>query len=85
MKDTITAKLPIAIFTFSNCYAYEIIFSITNGAVNWADVQWWQALVYFAVLMIIPIIALVSYIIGYKDISLAEKLVYKNNKKIKRG
>lgn len=80
-KDTIMAKLPIAIFTFANCYAYEIIFAVTNGAVNWSDVQLWQGVVYYSVLIIIPIIALVSYIIGAKDISIAEKLVYKNSKK----
>lgn len=84
-KSTIAAKLPIAIFTFANSYAYEVIFGVTNGVMYWADVQWWQALVYFAVLLIIPLIGLVSYIIGCKDISLSEKLVYKNNKKVKRG
>ncbi len=84
-KNTVMAKLPVAIFTFSNCYAYEIIFAVTNGVMYWADVQWWQALVYFVVLLIIPIIALVSYIIGVKDISISEKLVYKNSKKLRRG
>ncbi len=83
-QTTIMAKLPIAIFTFANCYAYEIIFAVTNGAMYWADVQWWQALVYFVVLFIVPIISLVSYIIGVKDISIAEKLVYKNSKKLRR-
>ena len=80
-QNSVMAKLPIAIFTFANCYAYEIIFSVTNGAMFWADVQWWQALVYFAVLLIIPIIAFVSYYIGCKDISISEKLIYKNSKK----
>ena len=84
-QNTIMAKLPVAIFTFSNCYAYEIIFAVTNGVMYWADVQWWQAFVYFAVLLIIPLIALVSYIIGVNDISISEKLVYKNSKKLRRG
>lgn len=84
-KDTIMAKMPVAIYTFVNCYAYEIIYTVTNGTMYWPDVQLWQAAVYYAVLLIIPIIALVSYIIGVKDISLSEKLVYKNNKKIRRG
>lgn len=84
-QNTIMSKLPVAIFTFSNCYAYEIIFAVTNGVMYWADVQWWQALVYFAILLIVPITALVSYIIGVNDISISEKLVYKNSKKIRRG
>ncbi len=84
-QNTIMAKLPVAIFTFTNCYAYEIIFAVTNGVMYWADVQWWQALVYFAVLLFIPLIAFISYLIGVNDISISEKLVYKNNKKIRRG
>ena len=74
-------SLAVAIYTYLNSYAFEIIFAATNGAMYWADVQWWQALVYYSVLLIVPIVCLVSYIIGFKDISLAEKLIYKNSKK----
>ncbi len=81
LKSGATAKLPIAIYTYLNCYAFEIIFAATNGVMYWADVQWWQALVYYAMLLIVPLVCLVSYIIGYKDISIAEKLIYKNSKK----
>jgi len=81
LKSSATAKLPIAIYTYLNSYAFEIIFAATNGAMYWADIQWWQALVYYSVLLIVPIVCLVSYIIGFKDISLAEKLIYKNSKK----
>ncbi|MBO5358371.1 MAG: hypothetical protein J6A78_03525 [Clostridia bacterium] len=81
LRNGATAKLPVALYTYLNSYAFEIIFRTTNGIMYWADVQWWQALVYYAVLIIVPIICLVSYIIGFKDISIAEKLVYKNSKK----
>jgi hypothetical protein len=84
-KGTNIGNLPVAIFTFAHSYAWEIIFAATNGITKWADVQWWQALVYYAVLLIIPVTCIVAYTIGYKDISLEEKFVYKNNKKIKRG
>lgn len=83
-KNSIMAELPIAIYTYANCYAFEIIFSATNGIMYWADVQFWQAAVYYSVLIIIPIICLISYIIGYKDISISEKLIYKNIKKRRR-
>lgn len=83
-KNSIMAELPIALFTFSNCYAYEILFSATNGAMFWADVQVWQAVIYYSVLIFIPVISLVSYIIGAKDISISEKLIYKNNKHKRR-
>ncbi len=81
LKSGATAKLPIALYTYAHSYAFEIIFAATNGAMYWADVQWWQVLVYYLVLIIVPLVCLVSYIIGYKDISIAEKLVYKNSKK----
>ncbi len=83
-KNTIMAKMPIALFTYANCYAFEIIFSVTNGTMYWADVQPLQTVVYYAIHLIIPIVCLASYIIGYKDISISEKLIYKNGKKKRR-
>lgn len=83
-KNSIMANSSIAIFTFSNAYAFETIFAITNGAIHWADVQWWQAIGYYGVLTVVPIISCVSYIIGVKDISLGEKFIYKNSKKNRR-
>lgn len=80
-KNSIMANSPIALFTYSNSYAFEIIFAATNGDMHWADVNLWQALVYYAVLLVTPIVCAVSYIIGVKDISLGERLIYKNNKK----
>lgn len=84
LKNGATAKLPIAIYTYTNSYAFEMIFAATNGVMYWADVQWWQAAIYYALLLIVPIICLVSYIIGYKDISISEKLIYKNSTKRRR-
>ena len=85
-KNSIMANLPVALFTYSNCYAFEIILAITKGTMHWADVNLLQALVCYAVLLITPIVCEISYIIGFKDISLGERLIYKNNKKrIKRG
>lgn len=80
-KNSIMASAPIALFTYSNSYAFEIIFAATNGAMHWAEVSLWQAVVYYAVLSITPIVCAVSYIIGFKDISLSERLIYKKNKK----
>lgn len=83
-KNSVMSDSPIAIFTFANCYAFESIFAITNGITYWVDVNLLQAIGYYAILLIVPLISMVSYIIGVKDISLAEKLIYKNNKDKRR-
>ena len=83
-KTSLMANSPIAIFTFSNAYAFETIFAITNGAMTWSEVTFLQAVGYYGVLTVVPLIAYVSYIIGVKDISLGEKFIYKNSKKDRR-
>ncbi len=81
----IMADLPIAINTFLNCYAFEILLAATGGVIKWAEVKLLSVIAFYAVLLIIPIICCISYVIGYKDILLFEKFVYKNNKIKKRG
>ncbi|MBO5210473.1 MAG: hypothetical protein J6B80_00915 [Clostridia bacterium] len=80
-KNSVMANSPIALFTYSNSYAFEIIIAVTKGAMHWADVKLWQAMVYYAVLFITPIVCEIAYVIGFKDISIGEKLIYKNSKK----
>ncbi len=83
-QNSISAKIPIAYYTFVNSYVFEIIHAVTGKVMYWADVKIWQVFVYYALLLVIPVISFISYFIGFKDISISEKLIYKNNSKKRR-
>ncbi len=80
-KSGVAEKLPIILYAYSNCYAFEIISAISSGIENFGDVNIWRAFGYYAVLVFVPIVCTISYYIGFKDISIAEKLIYKGQNK----
>lgn len=83
-KNYAWGNYPVAIFTFANSYVFEIILAITGKATHWSDINIWQALAFYSLLFIVPLFSYVSYTIGVKDISISEKLVYKNSNKKRR-
>lgn len=76
-------KIPVALFAFGNAYAYEILLPLNKGIVYFSDADVWHIIAYFAVLLFVPLVSAVSYYIGFKDIVISEKLIYKNSKKKK--
>ncbi len=80
-KNTVFAEMPVTIFTFFNSYAYEILLAVNKNTATFADVGLLQIILYFAIILIIPLTAMVSYIIGHKDIVILDKLIYKKAQK----
>lgn len=72
-------KFKTAFFKLANYH-----FFITNDAIIGdvklaGDLQITKLLLLFLPLLIVPVLSAVSYVIGYKDIILTEKIVYKKN------
>ena len=76
-------KLPVSLFAFANSYMFEILTAINRGIVYFADANVWRIIIYFATLLFVPAVSAVSYYIGFKDIVISDKLIYKNTKKKK--
>lgn len=71
--------ISIATYAFVNPHLYDAIILLTpsnNGGI-FSDLSVWHYVVNYALLLIIPLIAYVSYIIGYKSIVVSERLIYK--------
>ncbi|MBR5223012.1 MAG: hypothetical protein IKV81_02465 [Clostridia bacterium] len=84
-KNSICANVSTSLYAILNGYAFEILTAVNKNARVFADIGIWQILTYYGVLLIFPIVSTISYFIGFKDIVIMEKLVYKNsNKKEKR-
>ncbi len=77
-KTTFAKNVSIAVYAFLNPYLYEAIIMLTNGGGYVSELQVWQIAVFYALLLIIPLIACVAYILGYKSILVSEKIIYKN-------
>ena len=78
----ISKKVTIAMFAFLNSYLYDLISIICGGAKSFAELQIWQTLLLFILLVIIPLVSWGSYLLGYKSISISEKIIYKNKKEV---
>ncbi len=80
--SVISKKVNIALFAFLNAYLYDFISLIANGAKTFDALSIWQILLIFVILLIFPAAAYGSYLLGYKQFSISEKLVYKKNKEV---
>lgn len=82
-KASFTKKLSISLYAFLNPHLYEAVMLITDGGGYMGSLAIWQFLCIFALLFIIPLIAYVAYILGYKSVLISEKIIYKKNREIK--
>lgn len=77
-------KLPISIYALSNAGLYSLIMAVSGGIVKIAALSFGKKLLVLLLSVIIPALAELAYYLGYKDISISEKLIYKNKKKGER-
>lgn len=80
LKSGFAKTLPLLTYAMLNTYLYDFIYLIANGAKFFGDFNLLQILLILLLLTIIPIACGISYILGYKGISISEKIVYKNKK-----
>lgn len=72
-----TPKFSTVLFGLLNTYAYQLIFSFSKGITYLADMAVWKVCVIGLFLLIVPVVSAISYLFGYKSISIKEKLIYK--------
>ncbi len=75
-----SSEISTAIYKFINCYNYSFIDIILKNSPTVGEISFSKYLIMFLLLFVIPLVAFVAYLLGYKDISLSEKFVYKKKK-----
>ena len=70
-------KFPLALYKILNSSVYSFIEVIIGSAVAVSELTVLRLALLFILPLIIPAIAGVSYILGYKNISLSDKFIYK--------
>lgn len=71
-------NFPMALYKFLNSSVYSFIEIILGRAITVSELAVWRLALLFILPLLIPVIAGISYILGYKNISVGEKLIYKN-------
>ena len=79
-----TGTVYFACYRFFNTPFMPIYNRLTQGVETIGDVSWAAMLVFFFFLAVVPLICHVSYMLGYTQISISEKLIYVNSDKKKR-
>ena len=76
-KSTFANGVSVALYGILNAQFYEAIYMISGGGVLFSDLAIWQVLLFYALLIYIPLLSHVAYILGYKSILISEKIIYK--------
>lgn len=76
-KFNILKDFPIAYYRLANAFSFGFSELIVNGAIKAGVLNIWQYIALLSLQIIVPIITTVAYILGYKNISISEKIIYK--------
>lgn len=76
-KVGVMPGFPIALYKFLNSSFYSFIEVIAGSAANVGGMAAWRLVILFILPLIIPAAAGIAYVLGFKNISVGEKLVYK--------
>lgn len=79
-KNSVSAKLPTAIYKFANASFYPVNEFIVGKSEKLSDLSLLQLLLLMLPLLVLPGVAFIAYYLGYKDFSVSEKLTYKKTK-----
>lgn len=79
-KNTFAKSVSVATYSLFVPHLHRAFYLLSGASgAYFADLELWQMVIMFALLLIMPIVATVAYILGYKSILVSEKIVYKNN------
>ncbi len=71
---------PVSIFGFLNSWLYSIIIPIANGAFIFKELSLLKVILIALIQLLPAAVTTLAYILGFKDISISERFIYKKNK-----
>ena len=76
-KAGVSPKFPVVLLKFLNAAFYSLTQVICGSAVHVSELSVIRLILLLLLPLIIPAVSCVSYILGYKNFSVGEKLIYK--------
>lgn len=77
----ISSSFPTVLYKFIHSSLYSFIQLAVSGSATFGELSVGAILLLFLLLLAVPLISCAAYLLGYKNISLGEKFIYKKNKK----
>lgn len=77
--NSIAPNMPTVIYTWLNCHVFSLLTLIFDSFPTAGTLGVFQYLLLFILQFATPIFAAVCYLLGYKNIDIAEKVVYEKN------
>ena len=68
---------PVVLYKFLNSSSYSLIEVILGSTVKVGELAVWKLILLFVLPLIVPAVSGIAYILGFKNFSIGEKLVYK--------
>lgn len=81
VKNGALKEMPLSLINFTTAQFYSFVQLILGSKKTIGDLSYLQLVGILALQLTVPIVSGISYYLGYKDISIGEKIVYK--KKVK--
>ena len=80
-KNGFAKNISIKFFGLLNTYLFDFLNIISNNTV-FGNIAFWQVAVILLMLLIVPLSCWVAYYLGFKDVIISEKIVYKKKETV---
>lgn len=79
-KTSFAKSLPVILYQYINSAFFAPIDVVFGKAVTFGDLAWWQLVLLLLIQLLVPLFTAFAYEIGYKDILISDKFIYKKQK-----
>lgn len=79
-KSSFAKDVPLILYKYINCSFFSLIEVICGGSTYIGDLAIWKFILLLILILLIPAFLGISYYIGYKDILITDKIIYKKQK-----
>ncbi len=79
-KNGFAKNMPVILFKYLNASLFSLIDVVCGDVLYFGGLSVWRYILLLLVLLIVPVFFGIAYYIGYKDVLISDKLIYKKNK-----
>ena len=79
-KTSFSKSFPVILYQYINSAFFAPIDIVFGKSLTFGDVAWWQIILLLLIQLLIPLFTSIAYHLGYKDILVSDKFIYKKQK-----
>ena len=71
---------PVVLYKYINSSFFALIDIACGKALTFGDMAWWRLILLLLIQLLVPLFTALAYNLGYKDVLVSEKFIYKKQK-----